>query len=178
MTQTKNAPNAKAHPNKHPAATKTPSTKKPATAKGVATNKTAKSLVKTVVLEDIGKWVSPKSGEKFSIDENAVFPSITFEIETDEPAPYEWSWTISWSADVSGLKESAKRGKNLKTFTDKGDPFKQDAKSWTVNLGKVLGGALTVVVKAGRETFKRSIYIVGKMRVKQTLFHFLTPSMK
>jgi hypothetical protein len=169
MTPLKKPNAVKPHPNKPSAAAKTP----PAKAKGQATNKTANSLVKTVVLEDIGKWVTPKSGEKFSIDENAAFPSITFEIATDEPAPYEWSWTISWPAGVSGLKESAKRGKSLKTYSEKGESFKQDAKTWTVNLSKVIGGTLTVVVKAGKENFKRSIYIVGKNPSKTDVVSFL-----
>lgn len=137
-----------------------PQPKPAATGKGAATNKKKGSLVKTIVLEDVGKWVQPKSGEKFYIDEDAKFPSITFKIETIDPAPYEWTWSLSWPANVSGLKESAKRGKVLKTFVTTAS-F-SNGKSWTVNLGQVIGGTLTVKVKTTKEAFKRSVYILGK----------------
>jgi hypothetical protein len=146
---------------------------KPVKGTGPKTNKKKGSLEKTVVLEDRGKWVQPKSGDKFYINEDAVFPTITFEIETTEGAPYEWSWVLIWPATVSGLKESAKRKKLLKTFSEKGN-FKQNQKKWQVNLnGKTIGGTLTVQVKAGNELFKRSVYILGKNpgenRVKELL---------
>ena len=124
-------------------------------------NKTPKSLVKVVVNDDTGKWVSPATGAAFEIDAEAAFPRIDFEIETNQPAPYKWSWTISWDAKTSGLRESAKRGSLLKTFADKGS-FESSDKKWTANLGKVLGGRLAVVVGAGTETFKRSVLIKGK----------------
>ena len=136
--------------------------KKTHVSKGQKTNKTKDSLVKVVVLEDIGKWVQPASGQKFYIDEDATFPSIVFEIETPQDGPYDWSWSISWAAAVSGIKVSAKRGKVLKTFSlDKS--FKSDSKSWKVDLSQlVLGGLLTVKVKTSEETFKRSVFILGK----------------
>lgn len=150
--------------------------KKPLKARGGKTNKKKGSLVKTIVLEDRGKWVQPKSGDKFFIDENPAFPSITFEIETAEQAPYEWSWTLSWPAAVSGLRESANRGIVKSNFVEKKE-FKQDEKKWAVNFGgPILGGTLTVQVKAGNELFKRSIYICGKnpgeQRVKDYLESF------
>lgn len=138
-----------------------PQPKPTATGKGATTNKKKGSLVKTIVLEDIGKWVQPKSGEKFYIDEDAKFPSVTFEIETIEPGPYEWTWSLSWPANVSGLRESAKRGKVLKTFT-KTATFSNDSKTWLVDLGQVVGGTLSVKVKVGADVFKRSICILAK----------------
>ncbi|MEO6590480.1 MAG: hypothetical protein ABIP06_14375 [Pyrinomonadaceae bacterium] len=137
--------------------------KKPVKGNGVKTNKTNGSLVKTIVFDDVGKWIQPKSGDKFFIDEDAIFPKITFEIETQELAPYEWSCSISWPAAASGLKESVNRGKTFKTFTDKVTPFSQSEKSWIVAFdGKILGGTVTVQVKAGKEIFKRFVYIRGK----------------
>jgi hypothetical protein len=124
------------------------------------TNKKKGSLVKVVVEEDQGKWVSPDKGAVFKIDKAAAMPAIQFQIDTAQPGPYKWSWTITWEAKVSGLKESAKRGSLLKTFTEKG-AFESSDKSWSVNLGKVLGGRLRVVVTAGEETFKRYVDIQG-----------------
>lgn len=104
------------------------------------------------------------AGHAFALtqhEEDAKLPSITFEIETADAAPYEWTWSLSWSANVSGLKESAQRGKVLKTFT-KTATFFSDAKSWPVDLTQVIGGTLTVKVKTAKDAFKRSIYILGK----------------
>ena len=129
---------------------------------GPRTNKKKRSLVKTIVLEDIGKWLTPKSGEKFYIDEDAKFPSIKFEIDTPATGTFEWSWAISWPANVSGLRESAKRGKVLKTFAQNGK-FSNSSKSWQVDLSSnIVGGNLTVTVKAGMDIFKRSVYVLGK----------------
>lgn len=124
------------------------------------TNKTQKSLVKVIVTDDKGKWVSPAAGATFEIDAEARFPKIDFEIDTDQPAPYKWSWAISWDAKTSGLRESAKRGELLRTFAEKGS-FESTDKKWSTNLGKVLGGRLRVQVVAGTETFKRSVVIKG-----------------
>lgn len=151
----------------------TASKKKPVKATGAKTNKKKGSLVKTIVLEDSGKWVRPNSGEKFFIDEDAKFPAIVFEIDTTESGPYDWSWELSWPATVSGLRESEKRGKALKTFSEKGK-FNQTGKNWAVDFsGKIIGGTLTVQVKIGNVLFKRSVYIKGKNpgeeRVKQFL---------
>lgn len=142
-------------------------------ATGAKTNKVDKSLVKTIVLQSRGKWVQPKSGENFFITEDAKFPLITFEIDTTQRAPFEWSWILSWPAGVSGLKNSAKRGKVLKTFSERGN-FLHDSKKWVVDLaGKTIGGVLTVEVKAGKELFKRTVLIKGKnpgeQRVKALL---------
>jgi hypothetical protein len=123
-------------------------------------NKTPKSLVKVVVSDDTGKWVTPVAAANFEIDAQATFPQIIFEIETTQPGPYKWSWIITWNAKVSGLRESAKRGPLLKIFTEKGS-FESSEKKWAAKLGKVVGGRLAVVVSAGSEKFKRSVSIKG-----------------
>lgn len=136
------------------------------------TNKKKDSLVKVIVLEDLGKWISPPSAQIFLIDEKAVFPLINFEIDTTESGPYEWSWKMVWPAAVSGLKESIKRGKILKTFA-KEKSFSRSETSWKVDLGEVIGGTLTVKVIAGKKIFKRSIYIRAKNPVEADVKIFL-----
>lgn len=133
-----------------------------ATGTGAKTNKKSNSVVKTVVLEDKGQWVSPSAGEIFYIDEDANLPAITFKIDTDASAPFDWTWKISWPAAVSGLRESSKRGKVLKTFSQSGN-FSIIEKSWTAEFSeKVIGGLLSVTVRAGQAVFKRSVYICGR----------------
>lgn len=140
--------------------------KKKTSAKGAAsTNKTKKSLVKVVVVEDVGKWISPTAKQEFFIDEDATFPTIDFEIDTTEAAPYAWSWTITWVAGVR-VRETGSRGKTLKTFTEKGS-FESNDKKWTADLGKVMGGKLTVEVTAGTSKFKRAVIIKAKNPTEQ-----------
>lgn len=123
------------------------------------TNKTGKSLVKVVVKpDDAGEWVKPNTLDKFYIDDEANFPAIEFEIKTDAPGPYKWSWTISWDANVSGLREHA-RGKKIATFSDKG-AFTQNEKKWDAKtINKVIGGRLKVTVEVGTEKFRRTVLI-------------------
>lgn len=126
------------------------------------TNTAKKSLVKVIALEDKGKWIKPEKGSTYFIDEDANLPDVRFEIETNQPAPYDWKWNIKWNAKVSGLRESSNRGKLLKVFEEKG-AFTTDKKTWKMDFpGKIIGGFLTVEVKAGTEQFKRSVYIKGK----------------
>lgn len=144
-----------------------------AKATGSKTNSKKDSLVKTVVLEDLGKWISPASGAKFHIDEDAQFPEIVFEIETDFQGPIVWNWSIVWAAAVSGLRESTKRGKVLKTFTAKGSVTSNE-KRWTADLSKqVVGGLLTVKAEAGTSVFKRSVHILAKNPTKEKVTAFL-----
>jgi hypothetical protein len=135
-------------------------------------NKKKDSLVKVVVSDDKGEWVSPEKSVSFEIDENATFPSVTFEIKTEQAPPYKWSWSISWDAKVSGLRESAKRGSLLKTFSEKSS-FDSSERKWTVNLAKVIGGRLVVEVVAGTETFKRSVQIKGKNPAADSVKQFV-----
>jgi hypothetical protein len=133
------------------------------------TNDTKKSLIKVIVMEDKGKWLKPEKQSTHFINEDAVLPDVTFEIETTEAGPYEWKWKIKWDAKVSGIKESTNRGKLLKTFEESGT-IKNSDKSWKMNFSdKVLGGVLTVEVKAGNEEFKRSIFIKGKNPTKEKI---------
>lgn len=135
--------------------------KKKATTPTQTSNKTKGSLVKVVVIEDLGKWIRPNKGDTFHIDENAAFPDVTFEIDTAEPPPYNLTWTMSWEARVSGLSVKKARGALKKTFTENGRAELQE-KTWKATFGKVIGGLLTVQVKAGEQTFKRSVTIKGK----------------
>lgn len=129
-------------------------------ASGARTNKIRNSLVKVVVEEDLGKWMSPELGAVCRIDSSAVMPVVRFEIETVEPPPYVWRWRIAWDAKVSGLRETAKRGALLKTYATKGE-FSSDRKHWDVDLGGVFGGRLRVEVTAGTMLFKRYIDVRG-----------------
>ena len=125
------------------------------------TNKNNKSLVEVVVQDpDIGEWVKPNIGDKFYIDIDAIFPNIVFEIKTDLPGPYKWTWIISWDANVSSLREKP-RGRKLKTFIETGT-FEQLEKSWDAKLiNKVIGGKLVVTVESGSTKFKRTVYVLG-----------------
>jgi hypothetical protein len=139
-------------------------------------NKTKDSLTKVVVKGgDVGEWVRPNTLEKFYIDEDAIFPSIVFEIKTEQPGPYKWTWTITWDAHVSGLREHA-RGKTVATFPTKTDKiatkgkFSQDGKSWDSKaIGHVVGGKLSVTVEAGWQKFKRTVQVLGKSPGKEKI---------
>lgn len=149
-------------------------TTKSAKATGAKTNNKANSLIKVVVSDDRGKWISPEKGEKFYIDEDAKFPEIVFAIDTEYSGPFQWSWTISWPAAVSGLYESRKRGKVLKTFSVNGISVGAE-KTWNANLlGLSIGGTLSVTVKAGADIFKRSVTILGKNPAKEKILAFLS----
>jgi hypothetical protein len=142
--------------------------------KAGTTSGNADSLIKVVVTNDNGEWVRPNAGEKFYIDELAVFPEIFFEIKTDSPPPYDWEWKIEWNAHVSGLKERVWTGRKLKTFTETGK-FSSEHKIWQANLnGKVVGGKLTVSVKSGTDQFKRTVVILGKNPTKEGVVQFLS----
>ncbi|MEM5426506.1 hypothetical protein [Paraburkholderia ferrariae] len=133
-----------------------------------------KSLVKVVIQNDAGEWVRPATGDKFYIDAIPKFPSIFFEIKTDASPPYQWKWTIAWDAQVSGLRESAKRGKKLKTFTANGT-FTSNDKSWQANLdNKIVGGKLSVEVTAGGSEFRRTVFVLGKNPIKEDVVAFVS----
>ncbi|WP_118181429.1 hypothetical protein [Paraburkholderia phosphatilytica] len=138
------------------------------------TNPNNKSLVKAVIQSDSGEWVGPSTGDKFYIDETPSFPSITFEIKTDAAPPYQWKWSIVWDAQVSGLRESAKRGKKLKSFAEAGE-FSSNDKSWVAKLGdKVIGGKLSVQVTVGEAIFRRTVFVLGKNPAKPDVVAFLS----
>lgn len=138
------------------------------------TNKTKNSLVKVVIREDdTGEWVTPHTLDQFYIDEDAHSPSIPFEITTTIAGPYEWHWEMLWDAHVSGLREK-KRGRKIKTFIAKGH-FTQTEKNWNAKaINKVIGGRLTVRVKAGQEKFKRTVYVLGKQPSQEKIAAYLS----
>ncbi|WP_042269918.1 hypothetical protein [Paraburkholderia heleia] len=138
-----------------------------------ATNINQKSLVKAVIQNDTGEWVRPATGDKFYIDESPKFPSVVFEIKTDVPPPYQWKWTIVWDAQVSSLRESAKRGKKLRTFSQSGS-FTSNEKSWEANLNDmIVGGKLSVQVAAGATEFRRTVFVLGKNPAKENVVSFI-----
>lgn len=132
-----------------------------------------KSLVKAVIHDDAGEWVRPATGDKFYIDETTEFPSITFEIKTSDPPPYQWKWTIVWDALVSPLRESAKRGKKVRSFSETGS-FTSNETTWDAKLNdKIIGGKLSVEVKAGATDFRRTVFILGKNPSKDDVLNYL-----
>lgn len=162
-------PKPKGAAKKKPAAKKkaAPAKKAAPVAKAKAagtSNKVDNSLVKCEVKLEKGEWISPDSCKTFYIDEDAKFPEITYEIKTEEAGPYEWSWEIKWVVLACPQKKDKKRFKanTAKTFSEKGS-FKSDEKKWVAKLNdKVIGGDLTVTVKAGATTFVRKTLIYGK----------------
>ncbi len=138
------------------------------------TNATEQSLVKVVVTNPAGAWITPTAYQGFFIDENANFPKIYFEISTDQPPPYAWSWTVTWEAK-SRSRETASRSESVqKTFTQTGR-FSSQQKKWRAELsGKVLGGTLSVEILAGKDTFKRSVIIKGKNPEQEKVSQFLS----
>ncbi|UXW32291.1 hypothetical protein [Xanthomonas oryzae] len=136
------------------------------------TNQIKGSVVKVVVSDDQGSWVQPNKDAIFFIDEDAFFPEIKFEITTQQPPPYTLTWLISWDAKVSGLAVSKARGSLKKEFSAKGQATLTE-KTWKADLGQVLGGKLTVMIKAGTETFKRSVLIKGKNPSKEKVENYL-----
>ncbi len=135
-------------------------------------NKNPKSLVKVVASTDVGKWCSPAAGATFEIDATPEFPTINFEIDTPTGGPYKWSWKITWNAKVSGMKESTKRGPSVRDFTETGT-FASEKKSWAADLGHILGGVLTVEVKAGAELYRRSVTIKAANPKKEDVIAYL-----
>ncbi|AQQ40194.1 hypothetical protein A8E81_02775 [Burkholderia cenocepacia] len=133
------------------------------------------SLVKAVIQNDAGDWVRPATGDKFYIDETTKFPSITFEFKSDDPPPYQWKWTIVWDAQVSPLNEKKSRGKKVRSFSETGS-FTSNDKVWDANLnGKIIGGKLSVEVKAGSTEFRRTVLVLGKNPAKEDVLAYLKP---
>ncbi|WP_241332529.1 hypothetical protein [Burkholderia cenocepacia] len=137
------------------------------------TNADQNSLTKAVIQNDVGEWVRPATGDKFYIDETAKFPSVTFEIKTTEPPPYQWKWTIVWDAQVSPFRKSGKRGKKVRSFSETGS-FTSNDTTWEATLNdKILGGKLSVEVKAGSTEFRRTVFVLGKNPSKDDVLAYL-----
>jgi hypothetical protein len=131
-------------------------------ADGGKTNQTNGSLVKVIVKESEGNWKCPAENEIFYINEEANFPKINFELDLKENQECIWTWDIQWAAATSGLRESKKRGRTIKQWTEKGKQIR-GSNSWLADLdGRCLGGTLTVSVKANGKTFRRSVRILGR----------------
>jgi hypothetical protein len=135
------------------------------------TNPVKGSLVICEVKLESGEWISPSSCQTFYIDEDAKFPDITYEIKTDAPPPYDWSWEIKWIVQACPQKAGKKRfkSKHSKTFSKKGT-FQSNDKKWKADLGEVIGGELTVTVKAGNSKFIRKTLIRGKNPSQEKIF--------
>lgn len=142
-----------------------PTTKKPIAQKktAAATNKITASLVKCEVSLDKGKWITPASCEKFYITDDAEFPTIYFEIQTENPPPYSWSWEIKWIVQACPQQRGKNRFKvkTPKIFSKSGN-FESNNKKWQANLKEIIGGELVVTVKTGNETFIRRVQILAK----------------
>lgn len=140
------------------------------------TNQVDKSLVRCEVKLEKGEWLSPDSCKVFYIDEEANFPDITYEIKTDEPGPYEWSWEIKWTGTACAQADGKKRFKPNSTalsFSEKGS-FKSDYKKWKARADNlVIGGELTVNVKAGSTTFVRKSFVRGRNPDKKKVHAYL-----
>jgi len=145
------------------------------------TNKVEGSLVKCEVKLESGEWISPDSCKTFYINEDAQFPDITYEIKTNLPGPYEWSWHITWTGLACKQSTGHKRFKQdagpLPAFVKRGS-FKSDSKKWKADLGGVFGGTLTVKVKAGGTTFARTTFIRGKNPGKEKVQAYLDANWK
>lgn len=142
-------------------------------ADGVATNQNKGSLVKVVVNERDGDWKCPAQNEIFYIDEEANFPKIKFELDLDGSHECSWAWDIRWAAATSGLRESKKRGKTIKQWGEKGT-LTGGSKSWIADLnGSCLGGTLSVSVRVGEKTFRRSVRILGTNPTEEKVKSYL-----
>jgi len=139
-----------------------------------STNKIKGSLVKCEVTLDVGEWISPEAGSTFKIDSEAVFPEINFELNTDAPGPYQWSWDIKWNVLACPQRRDRKRfkAKKSKLYSMTGQ-FTSESKKWKANLNQVVGGELTVRVKAGSKNFVRKVNVLGsepgELKIKEEL---------
>lgn len=137
------------------------------------TNETKGSLVKVIVKEKTGGWKCPIENDIFHIDNEANFPKITFEIASDDTEEYTWTWNIAWAASTSGLRESPKRGRTIKQWSEKGK-ISSASRSWTADLdGKCIGGTLTVSVKSKTGMLQRSVRILGTNPSKEQIAKYI-----
>lgn len=135
------------------------------------TNAIKGSVIKCEVNLNNGNWKSPAPCATYYIDNNATFPEIAFEIETDAPPPYQWSWEISWTVKACRQQQNKNRFPPRKPKTYKASGVCQtSATKWIANLDKqILGGILTVKVKAGANNFTRKTIICGQQPDKAAI---------
>lgn len=116
------------------------------------------SSTRIVVPQRAVSWVRPSEGEHFRIDSDATLPEIWFEVDAPAGQELEWRWRLNWAARVSGLRERP-RGREIRTFSTRGNADTVEPR-WLVSLdGKVLGGTLTVEVQVGQEMLARTVQI-------------------
>jgi hypothetical protein len=128
------------------------------------TDRTAGSLLKCEVQIESGEWLTPESCKVFYINEDAQLPQMEFEIKTNASGPFEWSWEITWvvMACPQARNKLRFKPKTAKTYSKKGE-FSTGEKKWKAEFdGEVLGGDLTIKVKAGSLTFIRKCFIRAK----------------
>lgn len=131
------------------------------------------AVVKILTAASSLSWVSPAENDRLKLTQDATLPEIVFEVLAHDVSEYRWAWTIEWEAKASGLRERARTGEALKTFSESGS-FVSSSNRWTVNLaGQVLGGKLTVTVGSGRNKIKRSVFIDGQNPTKEQVAEYV-----
>ncbi|MCW5148562.1 hypothetical protein B7L29_037365, partial [Burkholderia cenocepacia] len=76
---------------------------------------------------------------------------------------------------MSPLNEKKSRGKKVRSFSETGS-FTSNDKVWDANLnGKIIGGKLSVEVKAGSTEFRRTVLVLGKNPAKEDVLAYLKP---
>lgn len=121
------------------------------------------SLLRCEVNANAGEWIKPNSCEKFHITADAKLPEISFEFKTDSPPPYILEWSIRWIVQSCPQKKNKPRykPKHAKTYTAHGNQNLTE-KKWIANLNnQIIGGELTVNIKAGDDKFRRTVFILG-----------------
>lgn len=138
-----------------------------------STNNTDGTVTRVVSSDSSLTWLSPAENAVFRITQDAQLPDIVFEFRTQVVGTYKWSWTIEWEAKVSGLRERARKGNALQTFKETGS-FVSSTPSWTVGFSeKVLGGTLTVEVRANEKTLTRTVVIKGQNPSEQSVAAYI-----
>jgi hypothetical protein len=130
------------------------------------------SLVRCEVQLEHGDWISPTSCQVFYIDEAAKFPDLDFEFRSDAEGPFDWAWEVKWIAkscpQATGKDRFTPKG-GVATFIERG-AFSSNDKKWRATFGgKVLGGEVTVTVKASGVTLRRKAYILAKNPPKDSI---------
>ncbi|WP_146042072.1 hypothetical protein [Chromobacterium sinusclupearum] len=133
------------------------------------------SLLRCEVNANTGEWIKPNNCEKFHITADAKFPEIVFEFKTSAPPPYTLEWNIRWIVQSCKQKKNKPRfkPKHSKTYTAQGKKILTENK-WIANLdNQVIGGELTVNIKAGEDKFRRTIFILGTEPGKELVTTYL-----
>ncbi|EDW1644260.1 hypothetical protein EK69_004571 [Salmonella enterica subsp. enterica] len=126
------------------------------------TNEIEGSVVRVISAPAVTAWIRPSDNTVFNINTDATLPDIVFEFRTDDLGPYQWTWSIKWDAKASGLRERARQGQVLRSFSKDGS-FTSTEKIWKAEFGgDVIGGELKVEVKAGDITLKKTVTIKGQ----------------